>query len=571
MAARRGSYPAPIQIGIDYAAAVAAGEIAAGVWVKKACARFGSDLRKAERGVGRWAFESEFAIRPILLAGQLHNIKGPEAGQPIELLPYQHWVIINLYGFVERSTGLRRFRQASIWVPKGNGKSTLAAVLALCTTFLEEEGGAEGYTGAVTRDQARIVFDLAKAMTQRNDDFREEFGIRVREHSIHQLRTSSRLMPISSDAKGLEGLNVYFAVLDEIASHRSKAVYDTIITSMVKRLQPLLVTISTASDNTTGIGKELWDYGGKVLDGLVEDDRFFAVMWAAGQGDDPFDERIWAKANPGYPRLVQPEALRAEATKAQASPALKAAFLTRFLNIWVGADHAIFDLGYWDRRGNPQMSTAEFRGQPCFVAIDMAVRVDLAAGTLLFPFRDEGDDTVRYAIFHKAWLPEAAVNPDRNPAYVAWVERGDIEVTPGEVTDFAAIEEWLRAVAREFDLRACAYDPYALLQFSQRMTNDGFPMFEYRATTLNFSEPTKMLDALMRDGRLEHDGSPVARWCIGNVVGHYDRRGNVYPTKPRLQSKIDCAITDIMALGISFSAEVESQTIYAEDRQLLVW
>ena len=292
-------------------------------------------------------------------------------------MPYEHWVIINIYGFVDRKTGLRRFRQASVWVPKGNGKSTLAAVLALCTTFLEDEGGAEGYTAAVSRDQARIVFDVAKAMVERTPSFRQEFGVAVRMHAVYQTATASRLRSISSDAKALDGLNTHFAVLDEIASHRSKAVYDTLITSMVKRLQPLMLCISTATDNTTGIGKELWNYGEKVLNGL-DDDRFFTVMYAADQGDDPFDEATWAKANPGYPRLVQPEALRAEAKKAQASPTLKAAFFTRFLNLWVGADQALFDLAWWDQCANPSLATSEFLGQPCFAAIDMAVRVDLA-------------------------------------------------------------------------------------------------------------------------------------------------------------------------------------------------
>jgi phage terminase large subunit-like protein len=442
--------------------------------------------------------------------------------------------------------------------------------LALCTTFLEEEGGAEGYTGAVSRDQARIVFDVAKAMTDRTPEFRAEFGIRAGMHSIYQLATGSRLKPISSDAKALEGLNTHFAVLDEIASHRSKAVYDTITTSMVKRLQPLLVGISTTSDNTTGIGKELWDYGEKVLNGLA-DDRFFAVMYDVDPSEDPFAEATWRKANPGYGRLVQAEALRAEATKAQASPALKAAFLTRFLNIWVGADQALFDLAYWDRCANAAMKPAEFRGQPCFVAIDMATRVDLAAASLLFPYQNDGEDVVRYALFHKAWLPEAAVDPDRNPTYVRWVEAEFIEVTEGETTSFEAIEDWLRGIGREFDLRACGYDPYALLQFSQRMSNDGYPMIEYRSTTLNFSEPTKMLDQLMRDRHLEHDGSPVARWCIGNVVGHFDRRNAVYPTKPRQESKIDCAIADIMALGVSLSPDPNDEEIYSGDRELRVW
>jgi phage terminase large subunit-like protein len=267
---------------------------------------------------------------------------------------------------------------------------------------------------------------------------------------------------------------------------------------------------------------------------------------------------------------VQPEALRSAATQAQASPALKAAFMTRHLNLWVGADQALFDLAHWDRCANAEMRLEEFEGQPCFIAIDMAMRVDLAAASLVFPFAED-DGVIRYAVFHKAFLPEAAVDPNRNPLYVEWVDNGFIEVTPGEVTDYNAIEEWARGVARRFDLRSCGYDPYALQQLSQRLANEGLPMLEFRATVLNFSEPTKMLDALMREGRIEHDGSPVARWCIGNVVGHYDRRGNVYPTKPRLEAKIDCAITDIMALGVSLAAESESQYIYQGDRELLVF
>ena len=294
-------------------------------------------------------------------------------------------------------------------------------------------------------------------------------------------------------------------------------------------------------------------------------------MFAAEAEDDPWDEATWIKANPGWGRLVQPDALRAAATQAKASPAMKAAFQTRNLNIWVGADHALFDLGFWDRCARPAMRIEEFIGQPCYVGLDMATRTDIAAGSVIFPFAEEGETVIRYAVFHKAWLPEAAVDPDRNPLYVQWAEAGFISVTEGETTEFDAIEEWLREIARQFDLRACGFDPYQLLQLSQRMTNEGLPMIEYRATVLNFSEPTKQLDALMREGRIEQDGSPPARWCIGNVVGHYDRRDNVYPNKPRIEAKIDCAVADIMALGVSLAAAGEQRQIYQGERELLVW
>jgi phage terminase large subunit-like protein len=479
-------------------------------------------------------------------------------------------MIANLYGFVERETGVRRFRQASIWEPRGQGKSLTAAVLALFTTFLEQEGGAEGYTAAVSRDQARIVFDLAQTMAQNDREFRQLFGIEVKVNALHQARTASRLMPISSDAKALDGLNVHFAVLDEIGSHRSKAVYDVILTAMGKRKQPLVISISTATDNHTGIGRQVWVYTEKVLEGVLEDDRFFAVIYSADPEDDPWDERTWIKANPGWGQMVQPDALRAIARQAQASPALKAAFMTRHLNCWVQTDSALFDIAAWDRCVSGGIKIEEFLGQPCFAALDMATRVDIAAASLVFPYRDEGDGPVKYAIFHQTWLPEAGVSVDRNPAYVGWAEQGWLTVTDGETTDYAAIEDWLRDRARLFDIRACAYDPYALLQLSQRMRNDGYPMVEYRSTVLNFSEPTKLLDALMREGRVEQDGSPVARWCMSNTVGHFDRRGNIYPTKARPELKIDCAIATIMALGVSIANEGRSDEIY-RDRDLLVF
>jgi phage terminase large subunit-like protein len=568
------AYDERIQPGVSYARAVVAGRIPAGKWVRLACQRFLGDLTAAEGGRSPWVFSERHALPPIVLAGKLRNVKGPEAGQPLRLLPFQIWLISNLYGFVERGTehgiGVRRFRQASIWVGRGNAKSTIAAVLALYTTFLEEEGGAEGYTAAVSRDQARIVFDLAKQMAQNDPGFRRRFGIEIKVNALHQARTASRLMPISSDAKALDGLNVHFAVLDEIGSHRSKAVYDVIITAMGKRRQPLMISISTATDNATGIGRQVWDYTEKVLEGVLADDRFFGVIYSADPEDDPWAEATWIKANPGWGQMVQPDALRAIARQAQASPALKAAFMTRHLNCWVQADQALFDIAAWDRCASADMKIEEFLGQPCFAALDMATRVDIAAASLVFPYQDDDEGPIKYAIFHQAWLPAAGVSVDRNPAYVGWAEQGWLTVTEGETTDFAAIEDFLRDRARLFDIRACAYDPYALLQLSQRMRNDGYPMVEYRSTVLNFSEPTKLLDQLMREGRIEHDGSPVARWCMSNAVGHYDRRGNIYPTKPRPELKIDCTIATIMALGASIAGEARNDEIY-KDRDLLVF
>jgi phage terminase large subunit-like protein len=557
---------------IGYAQDVASGRIAAGRWARAACARFLADLELAKRPRSRWRFDEGRAEFPIAFAGLLVNVKGPQAGETIELLAFQKWMLANLFGFVERRTGRRRFRQASIWIPRGNGKSTLAAILALSVTFTENEGGAEGYAAAVSRDQARIVLALAKSMSERTPEFRRQYGVQVNAQAISQARTGSSFKALSSHARALDGLNVYFAVLDEIGSHKSAAVYNALITATGKRAEPLLISISTATDQTTGVGKTVWDYTESVLSGQLRDDQFFGVIFDVDQGDDPWSERSWRKANPGWGVLVQPEAIRALARQALASPALQAAFKTRHLNVWVSAQNALFDSDAWKACADPDLRLEDFEGEECFAAIDMATRIDIAAGAIIFPRRDPDDpQKVTYAAFAQAWLPEAAVDSERSPFYPQWAEAGALTVTPGETTSFEAIEDWLHEIGSRFDLRATAYDPYSMMQFAQRLTNDGFPMFEYRSSTLNFSEPTKLLDALMRERRIRHNGDPVLAWCIGNVVGHYDNRSNVYPRKDAPEKKIDNAIALIMALGVSIASERDSDFIYQDGRELLVF
>ncbi len=565
MAARRAE--TEVRAGVTYAQRVVAGKEPAGKWVRLACQRFLDDLDVAKTG-GPWRWSVEAAARPILFAGMMTNIKGPEAGQPIMLMPWQKWALANLFGFVNKA-GLRRFRQASVWVPRGNGKSSLAACLCLYLAFVEGEGGAETYTAAVSRDQARVIFDTAREMAKANPGFRREFGIVVFTNAIVQAATASSLKALASDARALDGLNVHFAVLDEIGSHKTGALFDVLVTALGKRLQPLLLSISTATDNVAGVGKRIWDYTEQVLRGGVDDDRFFGVLYAADPEDAWNSERVWRKANPGWGRLVQPDHLRGLAKQAQANPAQRAAFETRHLNRWVSAENPLFDVTLWDQGAWPTLELGELAGEPCFVGLDMGSRVNLAAGAVVFR-RYAEDDKPYYIIAAQCWLPQSAVNAQRNPAYVAWAETGALAVNQGETTDYEAIEDWLRELARTYDVRQIAYDPYMLQQLSQRMLNEGLPMLEYRATVLNFSEPTKLLGAAMLEQRITHNGNPVLRWCVGNVVGHYDARQNVYPRRGNEFAKINAAIALVMAFGAMLNDEAETAEIY-KDHDLLVF
>ena len=544
---------------LEYADGVLTGLIPAGLYVRLACVRFQGDYRRAADGLGLWDFRPDRAEAKILLAEMLPNIKGPLAGHPLRLSGWQCFVYVNLFGFYERGTEARRFRQGVIYVPRGNGKTTFAAPIALGMTFCEGEGGAEGYAAAVTRDQARILFDTAAQMVRRSESFQEAFGVRGLTNSIYQEASASKFVPVSSDAKALDGLNVHVGICDEIGSHKTPEVYDVLLTAMGKRLNPLLLGISTATGNVTGIGKQLWDYAVKVLTEALSDDRLFALIYTIDEGDDPWAETSWIKANPNWGVSVQPDAIRAIMRQARNNPAQEAAAMTRILNVWVGADEALFSARAWRACSNPVLRLDDFAGAEAHAALDLASKTDLASCALTLPTRERG--ALSYITFSRSFINEAAVLEARNAAYPAWAAEGWLTVTPGNETDFGAIEDWLLDCCRRFRILSVAFDPWAATQFAQRMLAESVPMVEFRANTQNFSEPTKELDAAMRAGRIQHDGDPVLDWAIGNVVGRYDARSNVYPRKGREDQKIDPAVALIMTIGRCLAA-TEQESSY---------
>ena len=399
---------------LNYARATADDPTAASLYARLACERFVRDYDEAQKASSQWRFDEEAAFRSMLFASLMPNIKGPLADQPIRLMDWQKLVFANVFGFKSREDDSRRFRQGVVYVPKGNGKTTVSAPLALYMTFGEGEGGAEGYAAAVTRDQARILFETAQHMVRRSADMRERWGVGVLTNSIFQERTASRFIPISSDAKALDGLNVAVAVCDEIGSHRTSEVYDALSTAMGKRRQPFLLSISTATSNNAGIGRQLWDYAARVLQGAQADDRLFAIIYSIDDTDDPWDEATWIKANPGWGVTVQPDAIRAIMRQARNNPAQEAAARTRHLNIWIGADEQLFSTRAWQQCANPGLRLEDFEGRDCWLGIDLASTTDLAAVAIVF--RD-GDG---FAIFARCYLNEAAVLEARNASYPGW-------------------------------------------------------------------------------------------------------------------------------------------------------
>ena len=410
----------------------------------------------------------------------------------------------------------------------------------------DREGGAEVYSLATTRDQARIVFGDAQAMARKSPGFRRRFSVEVGAHNMHVLASGSKFEALSAEGSTLDGLNIHFGCVDELHAHKTRTVYDVVETGTGKRDNSLLWVITTAGSNRAGICYEVRTFVTKLLDGVFEDDTQFGIIYGLDDGDDWTSESALIKANPNWGISVRPEVLVPLQAKAMQLPSAVNNFKTKHLNEWVNADTAWMDMRAWDACGDSSLDIEAFTGQPCWIGLDLASKTDIAALVLVFPHPEVAD---AYVAFGKYYLPEDTVSAAGNSQYDGWMRTGRLTVTPGNVIDFGWIEADLLELASRFEVQAVAFDPFQATQLSTRMLAEGLPMIEVRPTVLNFSEPMKTLEALVLQRKLTHDGDPVLTWMASNVVAHLDVKDNIYPRKERAENKIDGIVALIMALS----------------------
>jgi len=535
-----------------YAQAVVAGDIPACQWVRRACQRQLDDLARFK---GR---SSPYRFNPLLTDAMgrkyrpadnlcafvelLPHIKGPLAGTPITLEPWQVFILTTIFGWVKRD-GRRRFRRAYIEVPRGNAKSTLSSAVGLYMLTADGEGGAECYSLATTRDQARIVFGDAQQMARKSPGFRTRYGVTVGAHNIHVLNAAAKFEALSAEGSTLDGLNIHFGCIDELHAHKTRTVYDVVETGTGKRDNSLLWVITTAGSDRAGICYEARTFVTRVLGGQIEDDSQFGIVYGLDDGDDWGTEDALVKANPNWGISVRPEVILPLQAKALQLPSATNNFRTKHCNDWVSVDTAWMDIRAWERCADSHLNSEDFEGQPCWIGIDLASKVDIASMALLF--KREG----RVMAFVRHYLPEDTVFAAANSQYQGWMHAGRLLATPGNVTDFGLIEAELLDAASRFEVKAVAFDPFQATQFSTRMLAEGLPMIEVRPTVLNFSEPMKQLEALVLQGKWAFDGDPVLTWMVSNVVCHRDAKDNIYPRKERPENKIDGVIAVLMALN----------------------
>lgn len=552
----------PAYVARQYADNVLSGKIPACKWVRAAAERQLRDL--AREGDSEWPyiFNEARGNRVCNFIEKLPHIKGKWGGKPISLEPWQKFILTTVFGWVRKDNGLRRFRTTYLELPRKSAKSTLSSGVALYMLVADGEPGAEVYSVATTRDQAKIVFGDAQAMARKTPDLREHFGVQVNAHNINVLETGSKFEALSSDAHTLDGLNIHCAIIDELHAHKTREVWDVVETAMGARSQPCLWSITTAGSNRTGICYEQRTYLTKILDRVAQDETYFGIIYTLDDGDRWEDESSWAKANPNYGVSVYPDDMARLVAKAmQMASAVNNLLVKRFC-VWVSSDTAWMDMRAWDRCKDESLDIEDFKDCPCWLALDLATKTDIAPLMALFK---KGD---HYYAFGRYYLPQEALDNSSNSQYSGWERTGKIIATPGAVLDFAAIEDDTLKLCGEYDVQEIAKDPWQSAYLGTRLADQGLTVVDVRQTVQMLSAPMKELESLVLSGKFHHDGDPVLAWMASNVVAHLDVKENIYPRKERPENKIDGIVAVIMALSRALVNGGEGRSIY-ETRGLM--
>jgi phage terminase large subunit-like protein len=527
-----------------YARRVVAGHLPAGKYHRLACVRHERDRAHEGSRAFPYVFDLRRAERFWQFAEKLKHYKGEWAGQYIHLEPHQRFRLGSLFGWVHRTTGLRRFRSCYFEIPRKNGKSLEAAVVALYASFFDGEPGAEGYTVATKREQAKLVFNDCKRLVQSS-------GLRSRIVSLvanlHRDDTASKLEPLGADRDSTDGLNPQIVIIDEAHAMKHRGMIDVMETAVGARRQPVLFWITTAGTDLISPCGDQHAYACKVLDRVLIDESLFAFIAHADPEDDWLAPTTWQKANPNYGISVKLDDLRTLATKAAAMPPAAAAFKQKRLNLWVSVVAPWLSVDGW-RKGQSNWSADEMLGQPCAIGIDMSSKIDLTALVVVFPPTAERRT---WRIIPRCLTPadtlEARAHRDRAP-YLQWVARGWLETCPGSRIDQSVIRTWVAEARARYDVQGIGIDPWNAGNLSKELEHDsGQEPIEIPQNISQMSGPSKDFEADVLEGLVDANGNELMQWCIANAVVYSDNKDNIYPIKKKSTGRIDPVIGALIA------------------------
>ena len=515
---------------------------------------------------GDCVFDADAAQRAIdFFPNFLVHCKGQLAGQPLELEQWEKEIIGTLFGW-KRPDGTRRYRTAYIEVPRKAGKSTLGAGIALESLYLDDEPGAEVYSCAAEREQAAIVFGLAKESVLRCPDLLECATIYQRSIVVKDPETgilTGSYKVLSADAFTKHGLNPSCVIFDELHAQPNPDLWEVMKTGMGARVQPLMVAITTAGFDKHSICYQQHDRAKRIIDGIIEDETFLPVIYAAGEDDDWTAEETWRKAQPNLGVSVSLDHYRIECRAAQDSPRFENTFRRLLLNQWTEQDIRWLNQTRWlELAGN----FGDLDGCICFGGLDMANTQDLTAFALIFP---DDEDDARWMLKTYFWLPEDTIHrrsrTDGVP-YDLWAKNKEVFVTPGDSVSYKQVRHDINELGERYNIKMIAADKWNATQLVQELDGDGFNVAMYSQGFAAMNGPSKEFERLIMAGHIEHDNSPVMNWCIRNVAVDEDRmgNGNIRPSKKKSKERIDGVVAAIMSLGVGIANNEpdEEESIY---------
>jgi phage terminase large subunit-like protein len=474
----------------------------------------------------------------------LTHSKGELGGKAFILEPWQQDYIRRLFGTMDGE--VRQYRTSLLAIPRKNGKSTLCAGIALKLLF-DGEPGAEIYSCAADRDQARLVFEMAKVCVENSPKLRQR--LQVYRNSIVRAETHSTYKALSAEAFTKHGLNAHGVIFDELHCQPDRELVDVMATSTGARRQPLIVYLTTAGYDRKSVCWEIWRYALAVRDGAIKDDTFLPAIYAADPEDDWTKESTWRKANPNLGVSVKLEDLRVRCERAQNMPSEENTFRRLHLNQWTEQDTRWLRMDHWAQGDKP--CPVDLAGRECFAGLDMATTFDTTCFCLLFPL-DDGT----YWVQPHFWIPEEnmreRVKRDR-VQYDLWAKQGHLRTTPNNVTDYDQVRADINELAKKYNIRQVAIDRWNATQLATQLQGDGLNVVGFGQGYGSMSAPAKQLEGLVVAGKLLHH-SPVLDWQASNVAIQSDHAGNIKPSKAKSTERIDGIVALTMAIGIHATA-----------------
>jgi len=513
-------------------------------------------LAKRQAKNGYWFDEAAASKAASFFSDCLVHVKGEKAGTPFQLHESHAQIVRDLFGW-KRPNGTRKYRTAYVEIPRKNAKSTLAAGIALYLLLCDGEQGGEIYSAASTRDQAGLVYGMARDMVQKSPMLSKHVTVRDSVKRLMHRKSNSFYRAISADHMGAHGFNASGIIFDEVHTQPTRDLWDVLTTSTGARSQPLTFAITTAGHDRSSICFELHQYARGVRDGMIVDEQFYPVLFAADPEDDWTDEAVWAKANPLMGEAVSLEYLRGECKKALEQPAYENTFRNLHLNQWTEQANRIISMQHWDAC-EAEASPQDYYGRRCFAGLDLSSTRDVTAFVLVFP-EEDGEFTV----FPWFWIPSANVDKraGQDQRMIRnFADQGFVEMTDGNEVDISHICDRITSIVQEYDCQYIGFDPWNATGVTQGLKDRGLPesvLVKMQQSFGTYNEPFKRLLGLLSSGKLRHDGNQVLRWMAANVAHKEDPSGNIRPDKGKSAEKIDgiCATLMGLALAGQFSAD----------------